>query len=1084
LRTRLCSIGLAVALAVPAQVSFVESEQKLGEGSSWQVQLVDLNGDGRLDAYFEGGAWINDGTGKFSKGSLSLCAGGTSDEVPTYFTDVDSDGFVDALCGNRVFLNDGRFHFADGGAVPTKVAMNAARLADLNGDGRLDLIVADQSEDRVLLNDGRGNFRDTGKGLGGWGQCTYAVGDVNGDGFVDVYVGIPHTPLPNMGPANDKLWLGNGKGGFTEARLRVRTNATRGVALADFNGDGRPDLFIASQTGPSRVLFNDGKGGFADTGQLLGEAPGGKTLVADFDGDGFLDVFVARGGPLDNGIPNLVWLNDGRGRFTDSGLRLGNSNSIDAAIGDLDGDGRPDVFVANIKNVMTKKGPGFNEVWLSRGGTLNITYIANEGFLLESDGKKVLIDALMIPNPFGYDSPSIELLGRMEAGTAPFGGVGAVLATHPHADHFTAKSVAAFLARNSGSVFLSTRDAVEQVRQLEPGVESRTRIASPERLRESRRETVGSIEIDALRFSHGRPAYENLAYLVRLNGFTVLHSGDSMDPEDYQAYPWDAAGVDVAIVNWGLFNPRSRERFVDALKNRVKARNVVLMHYVLKSDMEEVRRLADDLRSQFERVIVFSAPMESVSLERSGGPGTRQASLEVEYTYFLGGSGADEPGWLRDPILDEDGKLYLAGSTTSADFPITENALYKRYGGGNKWGPEDAFFAIFDTRLKLVEYTTFLGGAGGPDFISNAQVGGQQRIYVTGNTGAPDFPVTGNAYLSEFQGPDFRHADGFFAVLGESGRKLEYASLIGGSGNDWVQQVFIEESGGVTLFGITESPGFPSPQPPRATGIREGPALFRLALDPRGERLTSSQLVGNSWEFAVKKLKRGGFVVVGTTNNPNFATTEGAWDRSYNEGTEQNGGDLFALWTTAVGEVTASTLFGGSGEELSPKIAAVNDDDVVIVGRTRSKDLPVTSDALLKTPVGANAAFLARLDGRGRRLAYCTYLSGEIHPRAVVYDGRSRLYITGDTRSSAPSGTSKGGSGAFVLVFNLLEKRIEHTSYFDGSKDDSASELALGPGGAVYVIGTTNSDDFPVGNAPLSVRRGVDIFISKLTPAQ
>ena len=342
-------------------VSFVDNGQQLGTGDSWYVQLVDINGDGHLDAYFEGAVWLNDGRGHFNKSEQSF---GPANR-PAYFADVNGDGFVDAVCDDVVYLNDGKFGFSKKKPVPTDIPMLAAHLADLNGDGTIDLIVAGQYEDRILLNDGKGNFRDTHLSLGGWSQCTYAVGDLNGDGIADVYVAIPHTPPPKMAATPDKLWFGNGRGGFTEATHNIPPGEHRGVILADCNGDGFTDLLVSGPRG-SQLYLNDGKSNFTDSGQQLGK---GRVAAADFNGDYSLDLFFADGQPTDRGKPNTVWLNDGRGHFTDSGLRLGNANSVAAAAGDLDGDGIPDVFVANVKNVITKEGPGFNEVWLNTTAT-------------------------------------------------------------------------------------------------------------------------------------------------------------------------------------------------------------------------------------------------------------------------------------------------------------------------------------------------------------------------------------------------------------------------------------------------------------------------------------------------------------------------------------------------------------------------------------------------------------------------------------------------------------------------------------------------------------------------------------------
>ncbi len=94
-----------------------------------------------------------------------------------------------------------------------------------------------------------------------------------------------------------------------------------------------------------------------------------EVALGDFDGDGSLDVFLACGEPR-TGTPNEVWLNDGKGHFRDSGVRLGNVFSSGVALGDLNGDGRLDAFVVNLRLVDGAKNPPVfggvpAEVWLN-----------------------------------------------------------------------------------------------------------------------------------------------------------------------------------------------------------------------------------------------------------------------------------------------------------------------------------------------------------------------------------------------------------------------------------------------------------------------------------------------------------------------------------------------------------------------------------------------------------------------------------------------------------------------------------------------------------------------------------------------
>ena len=221
-------------------------------------------------------------------------------------------------------------------------------LGDVSGDGHLDIVLAKGRHwplnNLILRNDGKGHF--TAAVLGEAPDRTYsaALADLDGDGHLDIVVS-------NDRPDKKLIYLNDGTGRFRVAGTFGRPEwSTRYVTVADLDGDQRPDLIVANRSSnaanpvPSYVCLNDGKGGFPSCSPLATESA---TIIvaADLDGDGQRDLFV----PHRDGGQNLIFWNDGTGRFAAAPSRVGPERSWirAAAAADINGDGSPDLVVGD-----------------------------------------------------------------------------------------------------------------------------------------------------------------------------------------------------------------------------------------------------------------------------------------------------------------------------------------------------------------------------------------------------------------------------------------------------------------------------------------------------------------------------------------------------------------------------------------------------------------------------------------------------------------------------------------------------------------------------------------------------------------
>lgn len=367
------------------------------------------------------------------------------------------------------------------------------------------------------------------------------------------------------------------------------------------------------------------------------------------------------------------------------------------------------------------------------------------------------------------------------------------------------------------------------------------------------------------------------------------------------------------------------------------------------------------------------------------------------YSTYLGGGCGDE---INGIAVDLHGSVYVTGPTRSDNFP-TVNAIQ---GAGNLGQPgtceplpgmlcwSDTFVAKLSPTGSELIYSTYLGGTGS-DVGYDIAVDDEGYAYPAGVTDSLDLPVV-NAYKGAMPDGEF---DAFVGKIAPNGDSYVYLTYFGGSATDQGLGVAADKKGYAYLTGYTDSPDFPTANALQSQRPPADWAAFVAKFDPEGKSLVYSTYLGgqdNSFGYDIDADAEGKAYLTGATEAANFPTTD-AYDRSIAQQ------DAFVTSFAVSGTLEYSTYLGSGGDDAGNAIAVDARGFAYITGITDAGNFPVIDAAQSQFGGARYDAFVSKLDQRGKKLLYSTYIGGSGNEAGggIATDGKSGIYVTGATDS-------------------------------------------------------------------------------------
>lgn len=321
---------------------------------------------------------------------------------------------------------------------------------------------------------------------------------------------------------------------------------------------------------------------------------------------------------------------------------------------------------------------------------------------------------------------------------------------------------------------------------------------------------------------------------------------------------------------------------------------------------------------------------------------TKLSGAQLVYSTYLGGNDNDTPSAIA---IDSTGKIFVTGETASKDFPVSDGAfdtLLNINGGPGL----DTFVAKLDPAASgqaQLAFATFLGGRA-DDAATGIAVDATGKIFVTGITASPDFPLSSVAFDRLINaGGETGPVDAFvteFDPAATGSAQLVYSTYLGGSGEDGTSGIALDGTGKIVVTGATASKDFPVSSVAFDRLLNNNGELglldvFVTRLDPTAS--ASAQLsystywggTGDESSSGIAVDSTGKIIIAGVTSSKDLTVSSGAFDKLLNNNGELGPLDYFVTKfdpaASASAQVVYSTYLGGSGNEtcfIAPSIAS------------------------------------------------------------------------------------------------------------------------------------------------------------------